>query len=343
MRDRCLNRRTTCKALFRAMKQPVSFLETCSALMLGDAGAVPDWLMMIPAGVSRGIDGRGPYNNDQPEAVVAASMEGGRPLAFDYNHQTVFAAVNGSPSPASGWIDKLEVRDGAVWGHVDWTDAGRAAVASREYRFISPAFKHDKSGRVERLVSAGLVNAPNLRELPAINAQIGAPSGDPIPMDKVLQARLAKALGLADDASVEAIVTHAETNRTVATGAPDPSQYVPMAAFAELQTTVAALQQNAASTHAAQAVDAATKAGKLTPALRDWGLSYASQNPTGFEQWVSAAPVIVAGGVDPNVAAAAAVEGEKVETGALTPAEIAACSQLGISHDAYVATKKKAA
>jgi phage I-like protein len=330
------------------MTHQVSFLEVCSILPNGENGAVPEWLMLLPAGVSRGVDGRGPYNLDRPAAVVAASMESGRPLAFDYNHQTVFASLQGQESPASGWIDQLDVRDGAIWGHIDWTERGRLAVASKEYRYVSPAFKHDKAGRVERLVSAGLVNAPNLTELPAINAQLRAISahhvqpGDSSPMDKLLQARLAAALGLASDVSVDAIVTHAEANRTLATGAPDPSLYVPMAAFTELQTQVGTLRESASVAHASSLVNAASKAGKLTPAMRDWGLSYASQNPDGFGQWVAAAPVIVAGGIDPAVAAAAAEAG-KIETGALTPAELAVCAQLAITPADYTASKQKAA
>jgi phage I-like protein len=326
------------------MELPVTFLETASALMLGENGDVPEWLMVLPAGVSRGVDGRGPYKLDDPAAVVAASMEPGRPIVFDYNHQTVFASLQGQESPASGWIDKLDVRDGAIWAHVDWTKRGEAAVASKEYRYVSPAFLHEADGRVTKLVSTGLVNAPNLRELPAINAQLRAIShtGDPKPMDKELQARLAKALGLAMDASAETIVTHAETKGVIATGAPDPAKYVPIAAFNELQATVATMQQSASIAHATSLVEGASRAGKLVPALRGWGLEYASKDPAGFEAWVSAAPVVVAAGVDPAVATAAA-EAAKVATGALTPDEIAACAQLGISQEAYIANKQKAA
>jgi phage I-like protein len=326
------------------MEPQVSFLETCSALPLAENGAAPDWLMLFPAGTSNGVDGRGPFKLSRPEAVVAASMNDGRSLPFDYNHQTVFAALNGQGSPASGWIDKLEVREGAIWGHVDWTGPGRAAVASREYRYLSPAFKQDASGEVTHIVSAGLVNAPNLRELPAINAQLSALSsqkpGDPIPMDKTLQDRLAVAVGLPIGAPIETIVAHAETHK-IQTGAPDPALYVPMAAFTDLQTQVGQLRDTAASAHATNLVDGAAKAGKLTPAMREWGLSYASQNAAGFETWLAAAPVIVAGGIDPAVAAAA--EAGKVATGALTPSELAVCAQLGITTADYTASKQKAA
>jgi phage I-like protein len=322
----------------------VSFLETCSVLPVSDADTVPDWIMVLPAGTSKGVDGRGPFKLEQPEVVVATSIQGGRPLAMDYNHQTVFAALQGQESPASGWMDRLEVRDGAIWAHVDWTERGRLAVAGREYRYVSPAFLHDADGQVTKLVSVGLVNAPNLTELPAINARIGAllspPRSNGDTMDEAQMARLRAALGLDANAGADAIVTHAEQRRVATPGAPDPSRYVPIEAFAELQTTVAALTKASSDNRAAQMVDDATKTGKLTPALRDWGLSYASQDPTGFELWVSKAPVIVAGGADPNLVTIVDVS---THSSGLTATELAVCSQLGITREAYIASKPKGA
>lgn len=331
------------------MEPQITLLETCSALPLGEDNAVPDWVMLLPAGVSRGVDGRGPYNNDQPDAVVANSMQDGRPLPFDYNHQTVFAALQGQNSPASGWINKLENRDGAIWGQVEWTPKGHAALADKEYRFVSPAFKHDhKTGRVQKLVSSALVNSPNLRELPAIHAQLNAlfpKTGDAKPMDEELRARLVAAYGLEANASMETIVAHAEKIRaaasgTLTTGAPDPAKYVPMAAFTELQTEVGVLRKAAASAHATGLVDAAATAGKLTPAMREWGLDYASTNPAGFEAWAAAAPAIVAPGTDTRL------DGKDVlstHASGLTPKELEVAANLGVSPEAYAATKKKAA
>ena len=37
----------------------------------------------------------------------------------------------------------MEVREGAVWGRVDWTPRGRRSVGSREYRFFSPEITFD--------------------------------------------------------------------------------------------------------------------------------------------------------------------------------------------------------
>jgi|GEM_PF-6929855 len=130
----------------------------------GAAGDAPDWIMVIPAGEFSGRDGRGPYKVD-PEEVIAATMalDLSAGLPIDYDHATDFAAPSGGRAPAAGWMTELTVRDGAVWAHVEWTDKGREAVSSKEYRYISPVFAYDdKTGEVLSLLRAGLTNNPNL-------------------------------------------------------------------------------------------------------------------------------------------------------------------------------------
>ncbi len=136
------------------------------------AGPVPEWVELIPAGEFSGRDGRGPYALDT-EAVQAAFASWGMPLAIDYEHQAFNAADNGQPAPAAGWVNAIDVRAGALWGQVEWTERAAGHVAAREYRFLSPVFDHDKQGRVLRLLGAGLTNNPNLY-LTALNRR-----GDP--------------------------------------------------------------------------------------------------------------------------------------------------------------------
>jgi len=75
----------------------------------------------------------------------------------------------GDEAPAAGWIVELNVvRDGddrapGIWGRVEWTPRGKRAVAEREYRFVSPAFLHRRTGQIERLTSAGLVHLSRLQ------------------------------------------------------------------------------------------------------------------------------------------------------------------------------------
>jgi phage I-like protein len=311
---------------------PIAILSVASVLPIPVDANCPDWIMVVPAGISQGVDGRGPYNNKNPAVVAAQSMQDGRPIALDYNHQTLFACLNGGSSPAAGWIDKLEAREGALWGHVDWTDAGRTAVASREYRFVSPAFNHDKAGEVQKLVSVGLVNMPNLRELPALNSQLPT-LGDP--MDKELLAKLAAACGLPADATMDQITAHcAAANKTaIATGAPNPAEVVPMSMFIETNNKLGELTKIVAQSQAGALVDDAVRAGKVTPAMKDWALTYAAQSPDGFKTWCAASPVIVTPGVSlPNTPPAgadahAAQQDEK--------AILAVCSQLGVTIEQY--------
>lgn len=328
-------------------------------------GQPPEWFMVVPAGTVKGVDGRGPYTLKDPAKVIAQTKQGVWPKPIDYNHQTVFACLNGGEAPAAAWITDLEPRDGAIWAKVEWTDRGAQAVSSREYRFISPALQHDKAGEIQCIHSVGLVNTPNIAELPAIASQ----TGDTKAMDELLQA-LREALGLSADADQAAIISACKSNCSAnasllaplattlklaanasakevvtaaqaalsAVGAPDPAKFVPMAAFAELQGQVAALTKHQADNKADLAVNAAMQAGKVPPSLKDWALTYAAQNPDGFAEWVSKAPAIVKPG-----GSGLAGAGDPPGTGAaVDDTALAVCTALGISVEDYKKTAGEA-
>jgi phage I-like protein len=143
-------------------------------------GKAPEWIELIPGAEFNGRDGRGPFTMRDPDAVIRATaalkMDGGIPI--DYDHATDFGAPHGNPAPAAGWIRKLEVRSGALWGQVEWTEEGAAAIEKKHYKYVSPVFTYDKPagagkdderGEVQRLLRAALTNNPNL-ELTAIAA-----------------------------------------------------------------------------------------------------------------------------------------------------------------------------
>ena len=192
------------------------------------SSAPPQWVMLIPAGEFSGRDGRGPFRLADPARVIAATealgLAAGVPI--DYDHATDFAAPEGRPAPAAGWIRELAERAGAQWGSVEWTPHGAKAITSREYRYISPVFQYSPDGAVTRLLRAGLTNNPNLY-LTAISARavagMAAPDaglqheaaartaagaelgqGDEA-MDTLLQ-QLCEMLGLDDDASPEEVL-----------------------------------------------------------------------------------------------------------------------------------------
>src|SRR5271170_5316509 len=86
----------------------------------------PTWVELIPTGSFRGRDGRGPFHVVDPKAVIDATqalrMDAGIPI--DYDHATDFAAPNGHPAPAAGWIKELKLHAASIWGRVEWTSHG---------------------------------------------------------------------------------------------------------------------------------------------------------------------------------------------------------------------------
>jgi hypothetical protein len=170
----------------------------CSALQLPDAGGVPEWLHLLPAGEVRTADGRGPYSVRDAAQLMAASLPAGGKLVLDENHATDLAAPKGGSAPARGWIVELQQRVDGMWGKVDWTPEGRRLAEHREYRGVSPVILHDAAGAITRVLRASLTNTPNLAGLATLHSQETT-------MD--FRAWLIEALGLAADAADDAIAT----------------------------------------------------------------------------------------------------------------------------------------
>lgn len=126
------------------------------------------WIKLMSAGDIAARDGRA-WKLTDAAAVVAASLNlaAGADLPIDYEHQTDYAAGNGQPAPAAGWIRELSARNDGIWARVEWTDRACQMLNNREYRYISPTFQHTKSGVVQQILRAALTNNPAL-DLPAL-------------------------------------------------------------------------------------------------------------------------------------------------------------------------------
>lgn len=290
-----------------------------------EAPLPPEWVMLIPAGTFSGRDGRGPYRLDA-DAVLAAFEKGGIDLPIDYEHQTLEATAKAGPVPAAGWIKALEARGGALWGRVEWTPQAAGLIQSREYRFLSPVFRHDKTGRILALEGAGLTHYPNLDLEPVAHMK-----GD----DMMDLTPIAEALGLeAAKADVAALAAHARALKEAASRPPDPAQWVPMSQHQAVAEQLAALQAQVAKEKAEAAVRAAMSAGKLAPAMQDWALSYATKDPEGFAAWVKAAPAILPAQADKSAHRVA----PNADT--LTDEDRYVCAALGLSETDFAAHKK---
>lgn len=104
-----------------------------------------------------------------------------------------------------------------------------------------------------------------------------------------------------------------------------------------LQTQVNQLLHAAATKEAETAVNDALKAGKLTPATKDWALTYATRDINGFKNFVDAQPQILSGGT-----VVAGVPPGKSQDG-LSAEEIAICSSMGLDPKKYKETRDAAA
>ncbi|MEZ5709718.1 MAG: phage protease [Blastomonas sp.] len=330
--------------------------------VLGDDGKVKTHIQLIPFGDPLfGRDGRGPYrliDKAHAEQVLAttAAIQGSTDLFIDYDHQSFLAVPKGGEARAAGWIKQLSVEDDGIYADVDWTAAATAALEAREYRYISPYFRHlIADGRVTRLVNAGLTNSPNF-EMAAIAAEN---HGDRKPMTKI-----AKALGLADDAGEDEIIAaiadmmekstamsqlidrtrdalgleegaEGDAIAAAAEGAVqaaanvDPTKYVPMAMYQGLQKKMS----DDAEADAIASVDAAIEAGKLPPAQREWGLSLVRKDAAAWASFVAGAAPFAAGEI---------LSGQpETKATSLTEAEAIACEMTGTSPEDFLKAKNE--
>lgn len=342
---------------------------------MAEEGTPPEWIELVPAGEFRGRDGRGPFRLKSPEAVIAATrglgMEAGIPI--DYDHATDFAAPEGRPAPAAGWIRKLEARDGAIWGLAEWTRHGAAAVTAHEYRYISPVFEYAKSGEVVRLLRAALTNNPNLylsaisaRAASEISAGPAGRSGDEEQAMEKFLGEMREMLALEEEttteeiaAAVRAIMAGGQGGYREAresgggeaagagedSGGADPARYVPVAHFQRAVSELNTLRAARARERAEHAVDNAIRTGKLVPAQREWAVAYCQADFRGFENFVARQPAVALGEIEFEGEPAAAAnraggEGNSQRRGgAITATEMGVCDRLGIRPEDYIRRK----
>lgn len=257
---------------------------------------------LLPPGEFASADGSGrphdvaSWRLDAAHAaqLVAKDRARANRRVIDYEHQTLLSAKNGQKAPASGWMQRLEWRDGdGLYVVPDWTAAATAHIDAKEYRYISPVFTYDADGWVTDVLMAGLTNNPGLDGLTDLAALSALFPDDPVPdnQETHFMKAILKALGLAETATesealaaLAAIQTKAgdsETRVTALTAevatlkaaAPDPAKFVPVDAVTKLQEQVAALSATLASNELDDLVESGLADGRLNAALEPWARS----------------------------------------------------------------------
>lgn len=308
------------------MTRSKSLVARCSAIPLADGDAVPEWLHLLPAGEARTQDGRGPYRVTDAAQLIRASLNAVGKLPLDENHSTDLAAPKGEPAPARGWIVELQHRADGIWGRVDWTEAGRALVQDKAYRGISPVIMHRKDGAVTAILRASLTNTPNIIGLASLHQEEhemdlktlliealgldGEADDDAIvaavkakvegsaeePDAAALQSAvhtaispIAKALGLADNADAQAVLSSV----TGLASGTDGRVVALQAEIVGLTGKIDTLSSNAKRKDAEAFVDGAIRAGRvgLKP-VRDEYVAMHMEDPTRAEKLINAMPAL---------------------------------------------------
>jgi len=177
-----------CSEAVRCYLSPAAVPELGS-MVPAEGDGLPVWLHLVPFGAWRGHP-IGPFEVGPREAqqILDNHEARGIDLAIDYEHQTLNAEGNGQPAPAAGWIDRLEVRESGVWGHVrEWTERAAAHLRAREYRYLSPVLLPRSIDRVTgrptgmKLLPVALTNMPFFASdlSPVLNRGQAGPSVTP--------------------------------------------------------------------------------------------------------------------------------------------------------------------
>lgn len=288
-------------------------------------------LLLIPDGDFRSSDGSG-RPTEVPawrmsaliaDRVLSRAKSRSAKIVVDYEHQTLRAAENGKPAPASGRIDRQSLRYEAglgILGVIDWTSRAQEMIDGGEYAYLSPVFPYDaKTGEVLALMHFALTNDPGLDglDVAALAASYDFSTEEEPHMS--LLAKLVASLGLPpqtdEDGALVAVSSLKadagaidQLNAKVATltaqvSAPDPAKFVPVATLTALQGEHTALQGQLAALSAEVSGSKLDKiiadglaAGKLTPATESWARDLGKKDVAALTSFLTAASVVVTPG-----------------------------------------------
>lgn len=241
-------------------------------LSAATAGQEPEWIQIAPRGRHTARDGRSFDFN--PEALAARFVTDKVDIVVDLDHATAKKAMLGEAAPAHGWIKTVEARPEGLFGKVEWLDAGKAVLAARTHRYLSPTVPHTEDGRVTWIHSVALVAAPAL-SMPAIAS--AAPTSKEAPMTLAKIATLLSLSAAADETScLTAIATlQARVDPAVHQATLDALS----AKTTEFDTLSASIRKE--KVHAA--LEDALKAKKISPAQREQYETLCATD-AGFEQ-----------------------------------------------------------
>ena len=246
-------------------------------------------------------------------------------------------ASRGKSAPAMGWCSNVRAEsDGTVWADVEWTEKGKQAVASLEYRYLSPAFLSGEGGEITKILRAALTNAPNLA-ITSLNSQ----NNPETEKEKNSMKQVLLALGLAENATEQDAITAIGALKTQlnAQKPVDLTAYAPRADLMQMEqravtaeTALKDLNAQSLASDAKKAVDEAVKNKKIAPASKEAYLSMCSSREglANFQAIMEKTPALIPAG--PAVPEGAPLSGEAVS---LNAEDVAFARAAGYSEEEF--------
>lgn len=298
---------------------------------LPDGGTVPEWVHLLPSGKMTGRDGR-TFQLSDPQAVIALFERGQIDLPIDYEHQNdkPEARLSG-PVPAAGWIKELLSTATGIWGRVSWTEQARALIGRKEYRFLSPSILyHPKSREVMQIKGAGLVHNPALFLTALASQETPMPPENEAPNSDLLAA-LVELLGLDPQTPLEVVMASLKERLTAK---PNPKDFVPVSALQEVLRGRNGDLATMAEGRAQEKVNAAFRAGYITPGMRPWALDLCRSDEAAFDGFLQGVGPTFAYLTKPADFGQAKGQGAVAQRTADSDLAAAICAQLGLPADA---------
>lgn len=331
-------------------------------------GKVPDWITLVPAGTFQLVDGRGPFHNFDPEAVISASnaRRGATELPGDYDHHIDVAKQLGIKGIACGWVKELKAEQGAVRARVEWTAAGAEHIRTKEFRYISPRFGHAANGNVLCILRFALTNDPAIKDLPAIAAAaLNTPKENDVNLLQRLIGMLAISASATEDQVIDLVKGLFTTVTTAATAAglkwqsasaedliaairntPDVTKFVSASVHQGIVDELAGLKKTTADANTVRltaeisaAVDGGIAKGQIPPAQKEFWISACTKSSSTdpVTEFLKTQPVIL-----PPAAAAQGrppIGGGEISASALDADQLEMCRIGGITAEQFAETR----
>lgn len=325
-----------------------------------EVGGAPEIISVLPLGHVKSAKGEFDVDGESFAAMKAQIAQRGVDLVVDYEHQT----LTGGQAPAAGWVKELFLDDGQIKARVEWTDKAKAYLSNREYRYLSPVITVRKAdNKAMGLHSIALTNTPAIEHMEAIVNSLNFEGGqNTMDFMKELAKLLGLGEDATEEQVKEALKACLEENKSLKESAAEAAKQQPPeddkvvankevcellglkagAATADVAAAIMALKSGniggvnlaeqvksleakLADRDAEEAVEMALKAGKITPAQREWAKGYALKNLEDFKGFVEKAPQVVPMG-DVGGSESLALKRDEVDE-----ATLIVCKQLGIS------------